>query len=209
MRPAIFESVRIRLGCVFRIGPQLTPLPGVRGPCQQAPGSRCKPFRWTASTTIWLEPRLLGEAHRPDVPGPSGADSVPRWAGRDRALSGQRSCAGHCQGSLALPVTGWRSGETRVLMEARALAAHEPAIAAAVRGGGHTHARAAGGPVRGRGPGRGVARWYRPGAGGPAVHRWPVRADGPVAPGARLVLLAGRSGRPCRRPRGRRVPAGD
>jgi len=47
---------------------------------------------------------------------------------------------------------------------------------------------------------RALARGHRPGAGGPAVHRRPVRADGPVAPGARLVLLAGRGGRPRRRP---------
>jgi len=47
--------------------------------------------------------------------------------------------------------------------------------------------------------GRRSARWYRPGAGRPVVHRRLVRADGPVAPGAGLVLLGGRGGRGRRR----------
>src|SRR6266550_4205300 len=42
----------------------------------------------------------------------------------------------------------------------------------------------------------------RRGAGGPGVHRRPVRADGPVAPGARLVLLGPRRGCPGRQPGG-------
>ena len=101
--------------------------------------------------------------------------------------------------AVAAAVAGYvleRTQTCRVLMEARALAAHEPPIAAAVLASDARTHRAAGGPDRGRVSRRGNGPPDRPGAGGPVVHRGPVRADGPVAPGPRLVLLGRRRGRP-------------
>src|SRR5262249_54092749 len=108
--------------------------------------------------------------------------------------------------AVAAAVAGHVLAETetcRVLMEARALAAHQPAIAAAVRAPGGRTPQPPGGPFAARGPGRGGAAGPGSGAGRRVVHRRPVRADGPVAPGTGLVLLAGRGGRARRRPPGR------
>jgi len=95
-----------------------------------------------------------------------------------------------------------------VLMEARALAAHEPAIAAAVRAADARTPEQLEGLFA-----AGVAAGEWPAGTDPALAAWlftagAVRADGPVASGAWLIFLAGRGGRARRRPGARPVPGG-